>query len=109
VLTARELQSHPNGAHVAVAGVVLLRQRPGTAKGITFVTLEDETGVTNLIVHPRTWENYYRTAKRCPAWVVRGELQHSPEGILHVVAGKVEPIGEDARTGTMRSVSRDFR
>jgi error-prone DNA polymerase len=109
VLTARELQSRPNGAHVAVAGIVLLRQRPGTAKGITFVTLEDETGATNLIVHPRTWENYYRTAKRCPAWVVRGELQHSPEGILHVVVGKIEPIGEDARTGTMRSVSRDFR
>ncbi len=109
VLTAHELQTLPNGALVAVAGVVLLRQRPGTAKGITFVTLEDETGATNLIVHPRTWERYYRTAKRSPAWVVRGELQHSPEGILHVVVARIEPIGDGARAGTMGSVSRDFR
>jgi error-prone DNA polymerase len=108
-MTARELQSQPNGAHVAVAGVVLLRQRPGTAKGITFVTLEDETGATNLIVHPRTWERYFRTAKRCPAWLVWGELQHSPEGILHVVVARIEPIGASGRAGTMGSVSRDFR
>jgi error-prone DNA polymerase len=103
------LQSQPNGAHVAVAGVVLLRQRPGTAKGITFVTLEDETGATNLIVHPRTWERYFRTAKRCPAWLIWGELQHSPEGILHVVVARIEPIGASGRAGTMGSVSRDFR
>jgi error-prone DNA polymerase len=109
VLTARELQSQPNGVHVAAAGVVLLRQRPGTAKGITFVTLEDETGATNLIIRPQTWDDFYNTAKCSPAWVVRGELQHSPEGVLHVVVSSIEPIGDTARAGTMRSVSRDFR
>ncbi|NIP85657.1 MAG: hypothetical protein GTO03_08880, partial [Planctomycetales bacterium] len=52
VVPAAELKTLPNGGPVRVAGIVLVRQRPGTAKGITFVTLEDETGQANLIIRP---------------------------------------------------------
>jgi error-prone DNA polymerase len=53
------LATRPNGQFVRVGGLVLVRQRPGTAKGITFVTLEDETGVANLIVRMEVWERYH--------------------------------------------------
>ena len=54
VMTARQLDLPPNGARVAVAGLVLCRQRPGTAKGVIFLTLEDETGVANVVVWARS-------------------------------------------------------
>ena len=58
-----DLHEDNHGKPVIVAGIVLLRQRPGTAKGITFVTLEDETGTANLIVHQQTWEYFRRVAR----------------------------------------------
>ncbi len=64
ITPARQLVELKNDAPVRVAGLVLLRQRPGTAKGITFVTLEDETGTVNLVVHQHTWDRYYRIARR---------------------------------------------
>ena len=64
VVPAAKLRVLQNRRRVCVAGLVLLRQRPSTAKGITFVTLEDETGTTNLLVHQATWERYYQVARR---------------------------------------------
>src|SRR5206468_1443381 len=55
---ASRLADLPHGRRVKVAGLVLLRQRPGSAKGITFVTLEDETGHVNLVIRPDVWERY---------------------------------------------------
>ncbi|QDU91483.1 Error-prone DNA polymerase [Pirellulimonas nuda] len=106
VTTAAGLKALPNGLRVAVAGLVLMRQRPATAKGITFVTLEDETGVMNLVLHPRTWERYYRTARRAGAWIVHGELQ-SAEGIIHVVVQKLTPLADGL--ASCETKSRDFR
>jgi len=81
VTPARQLAELPNDAPVIVAGLVLLRQRPGTAKGITFVTLEDETGTVNLVVHQRTWDRFYRVARRAPAWIAHGHIQtNAPAG-----------------------------
>lgn len=111
VLPAVALQHQPSGTEVAVAGLVLLRQRPGTAKGITFVTLEDETGATNLIIHARTWERYYRVAKRNRAWIARGELQHA-ESVIHLIVRKIEPLEpeqDSASLESLRAASRDFR
>lgn len=111
VLDAVALQHLPSGTEVAVAGLVLLRQRPGTAKGITFVTLEDETGATNLIIHARTWERYYRVAKRNRAWIARGELQHA-ESVIHLVVRQIEPLEPEqdlASLESLRAASRDFR
>jgi error-prone DNA polymerase len=75
ITPAKGLAALPNGAAVRVAGLVILRQRPGTAKGITFVTLEDETGTINLVVHQHTWDRFYRIARRAPAWVAHGHVQ----------------------------------
>ncbi|MGI9429689.1 MAG: error-prone DNA polymerase, partial [Bythopirellula sp.] len=111
VLAAEALQDLETGRQVAVAGIVLLRQRPGTAKGITFVTLEDETGVTNLIIHARTWERYYRVAKHNRAWIAQGELQHA-EGVIHLLVRHLEPLQQEQDSTSLETLqvpSRDFR
>ncbi|MEN1679708.1 MAG: error-prone DNA polymerase [Planctomycetota bacterium] len=110
VLTADSLQQRSHGDHVAVAGLVLLRQRPGTAKGITFVTLEDETGATNLIVYPKTWDKHYRIAKCSQAWIVSGELQHA-EGVIHLLVDSIRSLDSQgkAQVGSVRIAPRNFR
>jgi error-prone DNA polymerase len=106
VTPAERLKSIPHGTGIVVAGLVLLRQRPGTAKGITFVTLEDETGVANLILHPRTWERYYSIARHSPAWVARGVLE-SKDSVIHVVVRAIEDLAK--RLGEVRLKPREFR
>ena len=110
VRSAADLQELPNDHSVCVAGIVLMRQRPSTAKGITFVTLEDETGVINLVVHQRTWERYYSIARRCPAWVAFGRLE-TKHTVIHVVTSRLVDFasftGKNAARLTMKS--RDFR
>ncbi len=89
-----------------VAGLVLMRQRPSTAKGITFVTLEDETGPINLIVRVDVWERFHRVARQATAMLVTGILQ-SKDGIIHVLAGRIEDLTEIlAEVGNR---SREFR
>jgi DNA polymerase III alpha subunit len=85
------LDDVPNGARIVVAGLVLVRQRPGTAKGVIFVTLEDETGISNVIVWRKVYERFRRAviAGRCLR--VTGRLQR--EGaVTHVVAEEIEDI-----------------
>ena len=109
-LSAVDLQTLPNDHRVCVAGIVLMRQRPSTAKGITFVTLEDETGTINLVVHQRTWERYYTIARRCPAWVAFGKLE-TKHSVIHVVTNRLVDFaqftGKNAARLTVKS--RDFR
>jgi single-strand DNA-binding protein len=85
------LDDVPGGARIVVAGLVLVRQRPGTAKGVIFVTLEDETGISNVIVWRKIYERFRRAviAGRCLR--VTGRLQR--EGaVTHVVAEEIEDI-----------------
>jgi error-prone DNA polymerase len=110
ITPARRLVELANDAPVRVAGLVLLRQRPGTAKGITFVTLEDETGTVNLVVHQHTWDRYYRIARRAPAWIAHGHIQTAPQAespIIHVVVARLEALAEQLRQLDVKS--RDFR
>ena len=110
VTPARRLVELENDAPVIVAGLVLLRQRPGTAKGITFVTLEDETGTVNLVVHQHMWDRYYRVARRAPAWIVRGHIQTVKEkysSVIHVVVNRLEALAEQLRELDVKT--RDFR
>lgn len=81
----------PSGARVAVAGLVLVRQRPGTAKGVIFLTLEDETGICNVIVWSALYERFRRAviAGRCLR--VTGRLQREG-GVTHVIAESIEDI-----------------
>jgi error-prone DNA polymerase len=106
VKPAEELERIDDGRRVKVAGMVILRQRPNTAKGITFVTIEDETGVANLVVKQPIWERYYTTARTSSAWIVHGTLQKK-DSVIHVVASRIEDFSE--RLGKLAVKSRDFR
>lgn len=105
VTSAMELKQMTDGRFVRVAGLVLLRQRPSTAKGITFVTLEDETGSMNLVLKPEIWEKFYNTARRSNAWLVHGVLENR-EGIVHVLVGRIEDLS--TQVGGLVVKSRDF-
>ncbi|MEE7489456.1 error-prone DNA polymerase [Methylobacterium oryzae] len=77
--------SLPQGARVTVAGLVLIRQRPGTAKGVVFLTLEDETGIANVIVWKAVFEANRRIAMQARFLAVRGRIQRA-DGVVHLVA-----------------------
>lgn len=83
--TARDLATRPADRMVEIAGLVLVRQRPGTARGVIFMTLEDETGPANVIVWARTFERFRRAVLGARLLAVRGRLQRE-SGVIHVVA-----------------------
>ncbi len=84
-VTAAGLAARPAGARVRMAGLVLIRQRPGSAKGVCFITLEDETGSANLVLWPKVFERFRRAAMTARVMVVEGRLQRS-DGVTHIVA-----------------------
>ncbi|WP_445997244.1 error-prone DNA polymerase [Okibacterium fritillariae] len=98
ILSAEELRSAESGRRVRVAGVVTHRQRPATASGITFVNLEDETGLMNVICSVGVWRRYLRVAREAPAMIVRGILERSDDGIINLVADELESLSLKART-----------
>jgi len=87
------LDEPPGGARVAVAGLVLVRQRPGTAKGVVFVTLEDETGVANVVVWKKVFERFRRAVIAGRLLRVTGRLQRQG-AVTHVVAEEIEDISD---------------
>jgi error-prone DNA polymerase len=105
VVPAERLPDLKNGVPVAVAGLVLLRQRPSTSKGVTFVTLEDETGPVNLIVRRTVWEQYQKVGRTATAMIAHGRLQHA-EGIIHVLVTRMEDLTN--RMADLSIPSRDF-
>lgn len=90
-LPASQLAAPPEGARIAVAGLVILRQRPGTAKGVIFITLEDETGVINVIVWRKMYERFRRAVIAGRMLRVIGRVQRS-HGVVHVIAEQIEDI-----------------
>ena len=90
-VTAVQLQRLPSNCSVAVAGLVIVRQRPATAKGVIFLTLEDETGVANVIVWKTTFEKYRREVTAGRLLRVTGRLQNQ-NNVVHVVAKKIDDI-----------------
>ena len=102
---ASDLPGLRDGRHVRVAGLVLLRQRPGTAKGITFVTLEDETGSINLVLFKAVWERFFQVAQTSNAWLVDGKLENQ-KGVIHVIVGRITDLTNEVEGLTVRS--RDF-
>jgi error-prone DNA polymerase len=103
VVRASGLIDVPAGERVLVGGVVTHRQRPATASGTTFINLEDETGLINVICSKGCWAHYRRVARSSPALLVRGRLEKH-EGVINIVADKLEPLPLGAPTR-----SRDFR
>lgn len=104
VLSSRELRTSETGRRVEVAGLVTHRQRPATASGITFLNLEDEHGLVNVICSTGVWSRYRRVARDAPALIIRGMLERSVEGVTNLLADRFE----DLRVGVSHS-SRDFR
>ncbi|HJU29884.1 MAG TPA: OB-fold nucleic acid binding domain-containing protein [Hyphomicrobiaceae bacterium] len=101
------------GRRVNVAGLVLVRQRPGTAKGVIFITLEDETGIVNIVVWPKVFEKHRRTVMTAQFLLVRGKIER--EGlVIHVVAEELIDLSDDLRrlgdgTTGMPRTDRDVR
>jgi len=104
VLPVASLGAHEPDRRIEVAGLVTHRQRPATAKGITFLNLEDETGVVNVLCSRGLWKAQRTVARESAALIVRGILQRSPDGVITLAADRFEPL---TFAGAHRS--RDFR
>ncbi len=103
VVAASGLPEVLAGDKVTVAGVVTHRQRPATAGGTTFVNLEDETGLINVVVSKGCWSHHRRVVQGAPALLVRGRLERE-ETVINIIAERIEPLPLPAHTR-----SRDFR
>ena len=92
-----------SGRRVQVGGIVTHRQRPATAGGITFLNLEDETGMLNVTCSPGLWQRYRKVARTSAALIVRGRLEKH-EGVINLTADRLDPL-----TAPVSPASRDFR
>jgi error-prone DNA polymerase len=88
-LDCLQATSAKHGALVRTAGIVTVRQRPGTAKGTVFVTIEDETGIANIIVWPAMVEKFRHQIINATLLIVQGRLQRSEENITHIIAERL--------------------
>jgi error-prone DNA polymerase len=95
VLSARELQWEPDGRRVIAAGAVIARQRPGTALGFIFLSMEDETGISNIVIHPQLYERERVLVTRGKFLKVYGKLQNQ-DGVVHVKADELELLQASA-------------
>ncbi|MBD9374551.1 error-prone DNA polymerase [Rhizobium sp. ARZ01] len=93
ILRCEQLETAPKDSRITVAGLVLVRQQPGSAKGVVFMTIEDETGIANIIIWKKTMEKYRRVVMGARLVRVRGRLQRE-SGVIHVVADHLEDITE---------------
>lgn len=103
VVPAHRLLEIPDGTRVLIAGAVTHRQRPPTARGVTFMNIEDETGMVNVLCTPGVWTRHRRLAQTASALLIRGQVQNAT-GAVTVVAERIGPIKMSAG-----SRSRDFR
>jgi error-prone DNA polymerase len=91
VLTSSELRNYKHGEYVRSAGCVIARQRPGTAKGFIFISMEDETGIANVIITPDLYERERVVVTRSKFVLVEGALQNQ-DGVIHIKAKHIQPL-----------------
>ena len=103
IIPIAKLPRVTEGSAVCIMGITVTRQRPATASGIIFLTIEDETGTANIVVHPRVWGRSGAAARRASVLVVHGCAQHR-DGVIHVVASRLEAN----RIQGLPKMSRDF-
>ncbi len=90
-IAADQLKSIRDGKHLSIAGLVLIRQRPGSAKGVVFITIEDETGIANLVVWPDVFGKQRKIVMGARLMAVHGIVQRDPDSdVIHVVARRLE-------------------
>jgi error-prone DNA polymerase len=104
LVTAAELAYLPVDRRLSIAGVVLIRQRPGSANGVVFITIEDETGIANLIIWPQILECFRRAALGATLLRCTGKLQRE-ESVIHVVADRLDDL--TSRLNTLRERTGD--
>jgi error-prone DNA polymerase len=102
VVSCAEAALARDGARVRVAGVVLVRQRPGTASGVVFATIEDETAIANLVVWPAETLQHRRVVVAATLLLAEGRIQRSPEGVVHLVVDALEN-----RSAALRGLDRE--
>jgi error-prone DNA polymerase len=118
-LSSRDILALRSGTKVSVAGMVICRQRPGTASGVVFVTMEDEYGFSNLVLWAKVFEQFRHVATTARLLMVHGRIERSddpkgykpadpnaPQSVVYVIAERLAPL--DAQLPTMGSMSRDF-
>ncbi|WP_267551229.1 error-prone DNA polymerase [Rhizobium rhizogenes] len=105
IVPNRDLPNVANGRMVTIAGLVLVRQRPGSANGVIFMTLEDETGVSNAIVWPKIFDKYRAIVMGARLVKIRGRLQ-SESGVIHVVVDYIEDM--TSALGILQREARRF-
>jgi error-prone DNA polymerase len=93
-MSCADVQNAKDGQNVRCAGVVLVRQMPGTA-GVVFITLSDETGIANVVVWPRVFEQFRGAVMGSRLLLVDGKIQRSPEGIVHLVSERLTDRTQD--------------
>ena len=104
IVTAAGLRKIGDHTRVVIGGVVTHRQRPATARGVTFLNLEDETGMVNVIVAESVWQRHRRVARESGGLRIRGMLEHTTDGVINVLAERIERLNLGLKTS-----SRDFR
>ena len=109
MITCEELQTVKDGRWIDLAGIVLVRQKPGSAKGVMFITLEDETEVANLVVWTKVFDANRRTVLGASMMGVRGQVQR--EGtVTHVIAQRLDDLSPMlASVGTRQDISDVYR
>ncbi|HEX3303182.1 MAG TPA: hypothetical protein VHR64_09890, partial [Thermomicrobiales bacterium] len=95
-VTTVDIETLPSGRVIQIAGLIVCRQRPGTAKGVQFLLLEDEVGLVNVVVQPWLYEKRRLTVRGEPFLVITGEIQHQG-GAINVVARDVVPLDQARR------------
>ena len=88
-ITCHQLKEFTHGKRISIAGIVLIRQKPGSAKGVVFMTIEDETGIANLVIWPSLLERFRKTVMGSRLVWVEGLVQRSEEGIIHIVVENI--------------------
>lgn len=94
IVTCAEAMGADNRRRVEAAGIILVRQRPGSAKGVMFITLEDETGIANVVVWPKLFERYRRVILSAGMIAVAGRIQ-SADGVVHLVAQRIADLSPE--------------
>jgi error-prone DNA polymerase len=107
VLSAAELRDVPNGRWVRAAGHVIVRQRPGSAKGMCFLTLEDETGTSNAVLTPPRYRRFRVPLHTAPLVEIEGPIQNV-DGVVHVRVERLVPLAIPAALAVLPD-SHDYR
>ncbi|MBD5605149.1 MAG: error-prone DNA polymerase, partial [Candidatus Eremiobacteraeota bacterium] len=106
-LRASDLAHHANGSYVKVAGLAIVKQRPGTASGVVFLSVADETGVFNVFVAPEFFERHRREITKAKFIAVEGPLQKQGP-VIHVMASSFRELSQESKAGRLQVTSHDF-